>query len=823
MRTFDLRNGRRFRQAFAGTAADAGFADPLLGNVRHFTVPALSPDDLAAAGAAVPSLGDLLAAAPSSLACLLSNVFNLSLAAQLLADGLEPAAIRALRTQSDLLDAYENARLRTTNLERAAGAAAERMVELQRLMVRKVAIRSDHVDPVIQSGILVERGPDSVSFGHHVLFDHVTGRFFLELDDPDALVRQISGDVSRALFLAPALRFAIERLWRHDDAARSASWNLLHLIFKAQDVDAVVANVALRSAAENIREPQDLEGLLALLGRDPACAGLTTLLQRLSRFASISETGSGTIQPARALAWVTLADACAATNRRQLAEPGRFLVQLVIDKADLTNGPLFALTGSASRKLLRFAWDQDPPLTWLASIAVRFVGRSFGSDPAASRDLLGRILAEPHFSSYAEQEAPWLAEHIVEIARHNPEFAEEVYRQLYGKTISDDATTYLGGRPSRILGLLSNRKQDYDLSHHHLGRGISQFLAISVWHGTRAVIDAALGKALTSGYSQGDPKTIALSSGRTLDLRGRMLELNAWDERDPDLPNSDDDILAQYVQFLRTCSPEQFAESVSAASDTYATGGVWARLFGVGSERAADMADLLWPLTTSLGFLEHEDTLRDAIRCAAACYPSRSPDERRLFEEKVLAAWQSGDDEHETRWRRRLLGRLLNMVSEADIATDAMRALRAELAAGDELEDNDALHSFRVSHRAYDHVRETLHRQGVNADAEPIAVLLETSDALHQLVNDTPAESDAGLLSALWPATVAMVGRLDAAGADVPDEVLHQGWGYVANAVERIASAPAFEPGAAGLPSLGEIIGLLDRLSNSVYPKGKEG
>ena len=822
MRTFDLRNGRRFRQAFAGTPADAGFADPLLGNVRHFTVPALSAEDLATAGSAAPRLGDLLAAAPSSLAGLLSNVFNLSLAAQLLADGLDPAAIRALRTQSDLLDAYENARLTSTNLERAAGAAAERMVELQRLMVRKVAIHSEHVDPVIQSGILVERGPDSVSFGHHVLFDHVTGRFFLELDDANLLVRQISGDVSRALFLAPALRFAIERAWRLDDSARSASWNLIQLIFTSKDVDTVVANVALRSAAENIREPQDLEGLLALIRGDPACPGLTTLLQRLSRFASISEAASDAIDPSRAIAWATLAEACAAANRRQLAEPARFLVQLVIDKADLTDGRLFALVGSASRQLLRFAWDQDPPATWLASIAIRFVGRTFGSDRAASRDLLSRILEEPHFSSYAEQEAPWLAEHIVEIAGHDPDFAEEIYRELYGKTISDEASTFLGGRPSRILALTSNRRQDYGLSHHHLGRGISQFLAISARHGTRAVIGAALGTALTSGYSQGEPTTIALPSGKTLELRGRMLELNAWDERDRDLPGSDDDILAQFVQFLRVCSPGQFDESLSAASDNYATGAVWARLFGVGSERPGELADLLWPLATSLGFLEHEDTLRDAIRCAAACYPSRSPDERRLFEERILAAWQS-DDEHEKRWRRRLLGRLLNLVAEADLATDAMRTLRTELAAGDEFEDNDALHSFRVSHRAYDHVREMLHRQGVDADSPPIAALLETSDALHQLVNDTPAESGAGRLAALWASTAEMVVRLDAADADVPDEVLHQGWGYVANAVQRIASAPAFAPGTEGLPTLAEIVGLLDRLSDSAYPKVKEG
>ena len=146
--------------------------------------------------------------APDKLRDLLRNVFNLSLAAQLLADGTSPDNIRTVATQSDLIDAYEDHRLAGTSVHQAAAAAVSAMVERRRLAVRKVVVESDQLDAVIQTGVLSESG-DLVSFTHHVLFDYVSGRFFLEWDDPARLILQLGGDSSIALMLAPALRFAV--------------------------------------------------------------------------------------------------------------------------------------------------------------------------------------------------------------------------------------------------------------------------------------------------------------------------------------------------------------------------------------------------------------------------------------------------------------------------------------------------------------------------------------------------------------------------------------------------------------------------------------
>jgi len=202
IRTFDLRNGRRFRDAMPGAPPEPAFAETGLANVRHFQVPRLADEDLDAAGIAAADLGTLLAAAPDKLRDLLRNVFNLSLAAQLLADGASPDSIRTVATQSDLIDAYEDRRLVGTPARQAAATTVGAMVARRRLAVRKVVIGHDQLDAVIQTGVLAE-SDDLVSFAHHVLFDHVAGRFFLEWDVPARLIPS-SAATARSRSAAPA-------------------------------------------------------------------------------------------------------------------------------------------------------------------------------------------------------------------------------------------------------------------------------------------------------------------------------------------------------------------------------------------------------------------------------------------------------------------------------------------------------------------------------------------------------------------------------------------------------------------------------------------
>lgn len=821
IRTFDLRNGRRFRDAMPGSPPDPTFAESTLGTVRHFQVPRLADEDLDGAGAAAADLGTLLAAAPDKLRDLLRNVFNLSLAAQLLADGASADSIRTVATQSDLIDAYEDRRLTGTTLTQAAAASVEAMVRRRRLAVRKVVVAHNQLDAVIQTGVLAESG-DLVSFSHHVLFDHVAGRFFLEWDDPSRLLEQLGGDSSIALMLAPALRFAIERLWRQDDVGKAQIWRLVADIYSDPAVDPVLANVALRTAIERVTSAADITGLSALIAARPNDGGVATMLSRLARFVGLTVDAANRVTPSEAIAWASVADAASVTGVRELSDPTRFLLHTLFDKGNLDDADLLHTFGRAARALMGLAWAADPPMQQTATNAIRFVGKSFASEPAASRTLLDQILRDPHFSTHADREATWLAEQIMPIARSDPDFAIEIYRVLYSRDITDDSTSFLGGQASRIMPLSSSRSQDYRHCRHNLGRSATRLLGLSPRLGTRAIIEAALGKT---------DRDLALGEGRervtipervSFDLLGRDYDYKSWDDAEGRTGRHDDDVLAQFVVHLRTCSVAAFVETVEAAATNYAGPAIWTRLLGVGAERVGEIADVVWPFASNITMLNHRDIVREAVRFLVAAYPLRPIQDRVAFEADAVQAGLSADTERQPWWRL-TLSRFLSLVDPGMLASDAMRSLREELAAADELAGNPPTRSGSVRWSSSRGItRSLLAGEGVDVEQGADAQMIAQSEALYELVQATPSGSDTSVLAALWMATQATVDLYDIHAGHLHEKVEQPVWGHISNAIERIAGASAYVPGTGGLPSLEVLLAVLRRLWASRFPEPKD-
>jgi hypothetical protein len=818
IRTFDLRNGRRYREAFRGTPVDPDYADPALSAVTHFLVPRLSEQDLTEVGSLAPQMATLLDAAPGQLRALLKNIFNLSLAAQLLSDGVGAPAFSAISTQSGLIDVYEDTRLTSTAMQQAATAACAVMLGRRRLAVRKVLIEHDNIDAAIQAGVLVANG-DLVGFAHHVLFDHVVGRFFLDWDDPAQLLLQLSGETSSALLLAPAFRFAIERVWRNDDAGRPHTWRLLTDIFATDQVDPVLGHVALRVASESVESESDIGGLLSLIAASPASPCMSVLLNLLSRFVAMDGARPGAAS--RDEIWACLAEALLATRERTLLEPARVLLLMLFDKQSLATTGVFLSYGRASRALLEAAWSATPELTLLGTQAIRFVGKSFESDGRASRQLLERILREPRFSQHADQEAGWLAEQILPIVRADPEFAVEIYRCLYSQTISDNASTVFGGAGSRILPLTSNRRQDYDHALWRLGTALPEFLAINPASGTRALIEASVGKDGRDGYArQREPERVTIGS-EIVELRGHTFEYRAWDDDDAARFNRDDDLLRNYLLFLRSCSVEAFQASVAAASVGDATAAVWNRIFRVAGERIAELADRLWPLFERIDFLNARGTALAAATFAVLAWPSRTNEQKARFESLLFGRAASEDPADQDRWQSTLKV-FFERVGEDALVLEQSRELRRTIAESGALSARTAGHmTTGAAEDHFDLKIERLSREGIDPHTEPQRTIREASDALYERLRQTPDDNPRPYLAALWSEAVALMVLLDAAQV-LHEEIDMAAWGHVSNVVERIASSSTYSPEVDGLPSLPALFSLLQRLSASPYPKPKE-
>jgi len=821
IRTFDLRNGRRFRDALPGTPPDPDYAEPGLGNVRHFQVPRLADQDLDAVGVAAADIGALLAAAPDKLRDLLRNVFNLSLAAQLLADGASPDSIRTIATQSDLIDAYEDQRLVATSEQQAAAATVGAMVARRTLMVQKVVVSHHRLDAVIRAGVLAE-ADDLVHFAHHVLFDHVAGRFFLEWPHPAQLISQLRGESSIALMLAPALRFAIERLWRQDADGKAQVWRLVADIYTDPAVDPVLASVALRTAIERVTASADIAGLLALVAARSCDEALATMLSRLARFVGLAVDATGSIVPDEALAWAKVADATIRVGSRELSDATRFLLHTLFDKGDLAEPELRDVFNRAARALLAFAWAAEPPMQQTANSAIRFVGKSFAADPVASRALLERMLRDPHFSAHADKEATWLSEQIMSIAQADGDFAIEIYRALYSRDITDDSTSFMGGQASRIMTLSSNRSQDYRHCRFNLGRRVTHLLELSVPLGTRAIVEASLGNT-DRAMPLGDGRNRVLVSGRPqFDLLGYDYRYAAWGDAEDHHGTRKDDVLAQLIAHLRGCSAAVFAETVDAAATDYVGPAVWTRILGVGAERVDDLADILWPFACNITILAHPGIVRYAVRFLAAVYPSRSTAERTAFEIEAMR-----DDLFETEakqhWWRHVLSRWLSQLDKDVIATEPMRSLRDELAATDELTGNPPTYSSSIRRGSLRWgARSLLAGEGVDVVAGIDAQMLARSEALNDKIQTTPSERGGAALGELWTEVLAIIAFYDAHSDALHEKVEQPVWGYISNAVERIVGAKSYTPGDDGMPPIEEVLGVLQRLWESRFPEVQE-
>ncbi len=815
IRTFDLRHGRRFKAAFAGVPADPAYVDDNLQNVRHFLVRRLSPAEVTRVGAASDPLRTLLASAPPRLSDLLVNIFNLSLAAQLLDDGADPSGFSAIATQSGLIDAYEDARLTSSQLQQAAGAVARSMATRRRLSVRKVTIEHPELDTVIRRGVLTEAG-DLVSFSHHVLFDHVAGRFHLAWNEPGEMMAQLAGDTSTALLLAPAMRFALERLWRRDAAGKAEVWRFAAEIFSTAQVNPVLGNVAARVAAEGVEGNADVDELLVLATENPESQQLATLLGLLTQFAAIAIKAANPLPPGSADAWARVAAQLIATGSRILVQPAFNLLSVLFERGDMRVPAFSEVYGRASRGLLQLAWSLNPPLA--TRHPIRFVGKSFASEPAASRALLDRALREPHFSLYADQEAGGIADQIVTIAHADADFMVEIYAALYGQTINDEATSFVGG-PSRIMPMMTSRKASFESCRWQLGTKLGEILQFAPEQGTRAIIEAEIGLYLLENLgTQRAPLLINLQSG-SLELRGRVYEFGAWDAP-AGIRNTDDAPLYRLIMFLRSCGEPEFSAVVAGASRGYATLGVWVRIFGVGRERSTEVGHLLWALATNLDFLKVSAIAAQALRLVAAMWPTRSAVERNLFEITVLDEAHARSGESLQGWIITLMD-LFENVPETEFVLEGMGALRRSIPTSTRvrlgaLGDIDGFQNPTV-----DLVAQQPRTSNAELDDSPADAIASQADALSAQTRAINDGSSAAELASLWSSAMAVHAALRAS-SDLPHEIDRVAWGRLGGAAERVASHLNFQPGQDGLPDLASLIVVLDALTSSRYPEPPE-
>jgi len=106
-------------------------------------------------------------------------------------------------------------------------------------------------------------------------------------------------------------------------------------------------------------------------------------------------------------------------NAGQDVWPLRTLVFLLVGRIETSEQRI--LLGRAARAVLQVAIEQELP-SELTAAAIGFVADTYASDPAASRQLLQRLLAPERLRRHAHEDMSWLARKVEPISAFDPDF-----------------------------------------------------------------------------------------------------------------------------------------------------------------------------------------------------------------------------------------------------------------------------------------------------------------------------------------------------------------------------------------------------------------
>ncbi len=792
VRNFDAAKSPSLIESFAGEKGKPPerFRDRNV-RARHFAVPELTDDEVGQAVVQIPGLQRIYSQAGEGLRRLARTPFNLWLIERVMGAALHPEQLSTLVSETQLLGLYWDSHVSATPqsaqriqlLERAT----RKMVNDRMISCAIADVYSPELEPawlgLLSAEVLSEigAGRSRAAFTHNILFDYAVS--ILAIDEAQgALSRFLTIDPSRPLFLRPSLVYYFTRLWQQE---RERFWASFWEVVGASDVPVRLVGRLIPPyvITSECRDASELAPLLARRAQRPedGVPAVLRVLQAL-RF----------VEPPVLAPWVEFGASAAKMPDVAFAWELASFLSRVAEDARVSGRPR-ELVGSAARDLFEWAWSRrrgeggDWYDAFASLRAFPLVIATFDTNVALSSAVLRstiKLLREPNFPiRYFNA----IADGVQHVTGHAPDLVAEVYEALFAHEEESDAKTHMGGI---VLALLSNRRQDFSMVQYTLAKAFPGFLRAAPEHALPAAFRILNRFALTHVRSY-------LREGKTVDdVTERFVFLGAERSYVRDLSASwrqvlrgeEKDIGEDVTRFLRDPGTAIDAErAVVVAAQHAAAASTWATLLEAGAEQPLTYATALFELATARPIQLGPDTLQPLGAFVEAAVPYWTKEQRRAFEESVLAlprhdgAGQVSGDRDEA-YKMRVRDRLLARIPLELVLTAPARARLEELASSNALPSNDPLVQYSFTSGSYG-IAEWLEDQGVNPQASENAPLLALADELRRFAEAwTNKRPDAGSAAAsvplltrsfetLAPLDALARGSAGAKSVDVPGDV----------------------------------------------------
>lgn len=777
IRIFDLRFGIEYGQLFRGTPVDEEYLNSEFTQIRHLLIPQLTMGELEHVWERSPMMGQAYHEGSEDFRELLRSPFNLFLLAAVLSSGSPD--LTQISTQLGLLQLYWAYRVtggdgKNFTREAVLKSALDEMLEHHRLIA---SVKSDSgasskaLNQLLSDGV-VSAAPGhrnllrQIAFSHHVLFDYAVARLVLEGGSAPDLAARLAESDEDALFIAPAAIMAFQMVWEEGDRHRSEFWAKAVELGGTEGSGAFCRMFPAHVATELTSELEDFQPVIKILtSRDDRNRDAALFLVRHC-FGALA-AGSAPIASASAPlgAWPQIADTLAHVA---IKDVGWMLTPLI---AKWVGSPLDLSAddekhiGAAAREVLNSSVGDDYDRNVVA-VAIRGVTRTLETAPKESLDSLARLLTPDRVTRHGHDDLAWLAREFKFLLRHVPTTScliKRLYRAVYSAPLpSDDEQTNITG--SRIFGLLTSNRQDFEIIRHRLFESFSPFFKADPVSATETLVD--LVECTLEPDLEPDTPVVEFDiAGET----ARYLPDQSFVRIREDDPLKDPPLRQFESRLVSLAEGEHTADldrvlSVVKRSNRLAA--VWAAVLRAAARQPERLGPRLLDVLAATPVLEGLDTQKAAGDLISVLHPILDESGRKTVEQALLAVDKQS--------RQILLGCL----QDENIVCHKARSQRQGMEWRDELRPNRAPVEFG-SYRAFDSDLLLAEDAGRSVSAEDSELSKAISLVEGFAVGDQESANGPPLAPAEWQHVQKLRAELESR-KNVPEARRQSGWSALA-------------------------------------------
>ena len=729
IRRFDLRYNQTLSHLFAGSPIE-DYALQEFSHLRHINIRDLTVAEWLQIVPQYPDFGTLYINSNDDLRKLLMLPFNLKLVGELFGAGVSLEELNPFHAQIELLEKYWKVRVSDADHDGSACESAlikpvETMVQNRQMQIsrREILTATDDrtLHEILHRGVLTEWEQSTngridngvIAFPHHVLFDYAVARLFLR-GTAETLTKKLERDKQLVLAIRPSilLHFQYELL-----RGEQFFWDQIFRTFRSEGIPAIGKLIGVSvaiTAASSVDFFKPLFEKLNAVSLEDKKIGKQILahIGNELRYRSGFDQSENPFSSNTKL-WLDFLEKLSLNLSSETANRVRLILWDFMNRAGAIAPELFSQAAAISRKVLEFALTLPYHDLFLVTSAIMFVCRTFAAAPEESVESLKPVLKSSRVSEYGHRELRFFTEEIERISAIRPDFIGEIYLAAFTNDDRSEEATNMSF--SRILGLSSNRRQDYRGMQLELRSKFGKFLKqspIIAAHVLIKIFDYFVEETYARELEKRKEwRALWNFESNEAEIKNCRAETFTFNKKEAAIKSDfserwhdgasyrDEETLnllgtfQNYLEKLCESEDESLEPILEYLIENNQNAVFWRNIIALGTRFPNSFGRKIRELASALPILKNDDTYIPIAEYLRANYSLFTAEERKLTERAILSLPQSADEIEKNHFTYRR-NYLLNSLDENFIETAQAKKIIGELSRQSQAATNGNFEQF---------------------------------------------------------------------------------------------------------------------------------